>query len=519
MPFCNKRLSVFTSLTLQITRMSQQQEQHQDKRQNSSRILSNNSYIASNSSILSLPNSTDIAALPNDLFDFLFEDNYTNSVSNATFTLPTSSYVPIAPAIQENQTQFNRQQRQPVQTLTHKQHFSPSEDDEEGLDEQSLKQLPVKERRQIRNKISARNFRNRRKEYVTKLEGELESYKIQNSRFAVEVQWLKEMMGKLQQENDRLRLELLLCKNGISIDSIDMNTFNSTLNATITDGSSRSSNNNNNNSSSSNDSTCSTPPSNIQNNNCTASGTIVAIPLTASPTTPPNLPMNPTSTTEDTNSHHAIETMDMMTPLSLINSSVSSSRASESLSNTEQQQLYISHTTIPEWDFTDLYDNKKLSDKTDIMAINLAKDILKEEVHVQDGENKSASILMQKYPLLVPAVMSIVIHQMMMMMVVMATMASTTVIDGKKKSLTTTLPAIGLKSGDLKEAETEVKHDTQSVKGTTTEDNKEDEDCPLEWLRKFLCQCVILRSLARYPKLDRVVRTYYPLCKKYRTEV
>lgn len=39
---------------------------------------------------------------------------------------------------------------------------SPSEEDEEPTDAQ-LKMMPSKERRQLRNKISARNFRNRRK--------------------------------------------------------------------------------------------------------------------------------------------------------------------------------------------------------------------------------------------------------------------------------------------------------------------------------------------------------------------
>jgi hypothetical protein len=39
---------------------------------------------------------------------------------------------------------------------------SPSEEDDEPTDAQ-LKMMPSKERRQLRNKISARNFRNRRK--------------------------------------------------------------------------------------------------------------------------------------------------------------------------------------------------------------------------------------------------------------------------------------------------------------------------------------------------------------------
>ena len=60
------------------------------------------------------------------------------------------------------QAQAQPQQTSPEITSSANLTSSPSEEDEEPTDAQ-LKLMPSKERRQLRNKISARNFRNRRK--------------------------------------------------------------------------------------------------------------------------------------------------------------------------------------------------------------------------------------------------------------------------------------------------------------------------------------------------------------------
>ncbi|KAI9250358.1 hypothetical protein EDC94DRAFT_527166 [Helicostylum pulchrum] len=69
-------------------------------------------------------------------------------------------------------------------------------DDDMLLDEQfpasKLKNMTPKERRQLRNKISARNFRVRRKEYITQLEEKVEEH--------------EQTIDGLQQENSKLRL-------------------------------------------------------------------------------------------------------------------------------------------------------------------------------------------------------------------------------------------------------------------------------------------------------------------------
>lgn len=78
------------------------------------------------------------------------------------------------------------------------------------IPESQLKNMTSKERRQLRNKISARNFRNRRKEYIGTLEEELNQQKAENSQLKLELKWVKSQMDKLQKENDKLRLDLVL---------------------------------------------------------------------------------------------------------------------------------------------------------------------------------------------------------------------------------------------------------------------------------------------------------------------
>lgn len=68
------------------------------------------------------------------------------------------------PQLQQSQQQPQQQQQKSSPEIACSSHLtsSPSEEDDEPTDAQ-LKLMPSKERRQLRNKISARNFRNRRK--------------------------------------------------------------------------------------------------------------------------------------------------------------------------------------------------------------------------------------------------------------------------------------------------------------------------------------------------------------------
>ncbi|KAG0163784.1 hypothetical protein DFQ28_011192 [Apophysomyces sp. BC1034] len=68
----------------------------------------------------------------------------------------------------------------------------------DGID---IKRLTPKERRQLRNKISARNFRVRRKEYITTLEAQVDEHK-------KHADGLQERLGKVEEENKQLRTEV-----------------------------------------------------------------------------------------------------------------------------------------------------------------------------------------------------------------------------------------------------------------------------------------------------------------------
>ncbi|KAF7728398.1 hypothetical protein EC973_006206 [Apophysomyces ossiformis] len=86
----------------------------------------------------------------------------------------------------------------------------------EQVPEAQLKAMTSKERRQLRNKISARNFRNRRKEYITSLEDQVDQQNAEISRLRLEIKWAKENIDALKKENDSLKLELIVVKKQAS---------------------------------------------------------------------------------------------------------------------------------------------------------------------------------------------------------------------------------------------------------------------------------------------------------------
>ncbi|KAI7876014.1 hypothetical protein K492DRAFT_210642 [Lichtheimia hyalospora FSU 10163] len=72
----------------------------------------------------------------------------------------------------------------------------------DGID---IKKLTPKERRQLRNKISARNFRVRRKEYINTLEAQVEDHKQHADRLQSRLDDVEEENKQLRQEVDTLR--------------------------------------------------------------------------------------------------------------------------------------------------------------------------------------------------------------------------------------------------------------------------------------------------------------------------
>lgn len=70
------------------------------------------------------------------------------------------------------------------------------------------KKLSSKERRQLRNKVSARNFRERRKEYITHLESLVSKHQNEASKFQAQAEALKVEKDELASELSRLKISI-----------------------------------------------------------------------------------------------------------------------------------------------------------------------------------------------------------------------------------------------------------------------------------------------------------------------
>ncbi|CAO3643765.1 unnamed protein product [Mucor hiemalis] len=314
---------------------------------------------------------------------------------------------------------------------------SPSEEEEEPTDAQ-LKMMPSKERRQLRNKISARNFRNRRKEYMATLEKEMDQCKAENAQLKLEVKWVRGMMDKLQAENDRLRLQLVLCKEGIE----PTRNIDETLSSISTPSPERSNHNNNRE--------------------------LSRTPAVASTQLSPN-----------SNNHN----------------------------------VYLAHASIPTWDMSSILekDNKKMvtsSEGTDLIRL---------------------------YPLLAPALMSIVVNHTLTMTTndIIAnsalydpTWASTPSKNNKYASsllsdLTTWQPNLSPQQQvkaitEASYAKTDLSQSKESTEENDTVTWLIENYCPMYWVQKQFCNFVMSYVVVKYPHLDSKCRTYLPICEKFR---
>ncbi|KAK4511822.1 uncharacterized protein ATC70_003821 [Mucor velutinosus] len=97
-----------------------------------------------------------------------------------------------------NNNNNNKARRDSLASMTEESISLEAYAEADGID---LKKLTPKERRQLRNKISARNFRVRRKEYISTLEGQVNEHKLV-------AEGLREKLVKVEEENKKLRKEM-----------------------------------------------------------------------------------------------------------------------------------------------------------------------------------------------------------------------------------------------------------------------------------------------------------------------
>ncbi|KAJ1652859.1 hypothetical protein IWQ61_006898 [Dispira simplex] len=121
--------------------------------------------------------------------------------------LPTTNVSPLrTPSSTSKAGRKNNNSQSSTKTtasISLKRKVSVAHDEEEEMD---MKSLSSKERRQIRNKISARNFRLRRKEYISSLEGQIKELQEEKDN-------IEQLLDKSCDENAKLRAELAsVCK-------------------------------------------------------------------------------------------------------------------------------------------------------------------------------------------------------------------------------------------------------------------------------------------------------------------
>ncbi|KAG0172114.1 hypothetical protein DFQ28_011497 [Apophysomyces sp. BC1034] len=139
-------------------------------------------------------------------FNLLLEDpEYSNAQANVSSEIPS-----------DQQTRVQRQQapsRPAPKGVPQEQSsvldFRPAND---HVPEAQLKAMTSTERRQLRNKISARNFRNRRKEYISSLEEQVDKKDAEISQLRLEVKWARENNEILRKENNTLKIELVILR-------------------------------------------------------------------------------------------------------------------------------------------------------------------------------------------------------------------------------------------------------------------------------------------------------------------
>lgn len=142
----------------------------------------------------------------------LIQQQRQNAMSGQKTQRPRASHGPTDPIVEEKISQLlnsmrhssvetNEDSQTPTGQMTHAQRMRKDEEemdeDERLLASEEGKKLSSKERRQLRNKVSARAFRSRRKEYISQLEGEIAVKVNENSD-------LRSQNRALLEENTRL---------------------------------------------------------------------------------------------------------------------------------------------------------------------------------------------------------------------------------------------------------------------------------------------------------------------------
>ncbi|CAO3637819.1 unnamed protein product [Cunninghamella echinulata] len=258
--------------------------------------------------------------------------------------------------------------------------FRPTMTDQ--VPESQLKSMSPKERRQLRNKISARNFRNRRKQYITTIEEELDKYKDENKKLHSELNMIREQKNKLQEENKQLKLDLMLYQENMK-STTNLHLSPNNTNELIQTIQANSSVNNNNNSVS----TIALPSFEL-------SSPSDAYHTSDSSDSPPNLNMFDDFNIQQQQQQQSFSLSSQQPQLST-DSQFWDLSTLPTLPSFNIQDMYLNHAMMPTWN------------------INNVLSKANEQTSPNNSNNTNVMEVFQKYPLLAPALMSIVVGHTM----------------------------------------------------------------------------------------------------------
>lgn len=379
------------------------------------------------------------------------------------------------------------------------------------------------------------------------LEAEVQKQKAENSQLRLEVIWIRTTADRLQKENDRLRLELVLCREGIRPRRPSQNNEQQQQNQSEPKPSQSSSQEQQ--SSQSCQQPPSTAPSQEQQQQQQQRYIQHAMPygcqsyIPVAPVVPSTMPgyaitqgmARPASLSPPSYGNSSFDSYLPTSDSSTIssNSNPSPPEFSDSWElvfpsseSQHQQQTYLSHAVMPDWDL-----NR----------------ILKKEREIGTPANE----LFYKYPLLAPALMSIVLgHTMTMTAQDLVASAKLLVPPPPSNNITdrfsindlligpklTRRPSNGVTGKEIqsmweahqKRLDTEQQEEdddgfdsleewkADGDQQIVTFDRRLPENCPLLWIQRQFCRFVYEYVIARYPHLEPQCQMFLPICDKYR---
>lgn len=325
------------------------------------------------------------------------------------------------------------------------------------------------------------------------LENEVQKQKQENNRLRLEVTWIRGTVDKLQKENDQLRLQLVLCKEGIQPRRPTTQYIVPSTTA---------------------------PPAQYPHPPVTNHGRPSSLSPPSLGSTDPAFAHSSDNSTISSHSnpspgdYNNVDSWDLMLPTD----TTTTIHPHQQQQPSYHHQTYLSHAVMPEWD--------------------LGTILNKASMMTSPGTD-----LFYHYPLLAPALMSIILgHTMTMttqdlvrhakLLPPPPSVTDTFINDmwfgphfstrsSKKMATGEELRSIWEAQQLRREMSLDFWDEEEAFEeqSTAVSRNGLPENCPLNWLQKQFCRFIYGQIIARYPHLQQPCQTYLPICDQFAREI